>query len=112
MRPSMRRFYSMRRRFKTAKSSSKRAAHSLDYALLRRFIEIGVHGKADDIAREPFADRQAAFGDRKTAVGGLLMHRFGVIDRGRNALRLQRRGKAVAIDAVRQPDRVLRPDRG
>ena len=40
------------------------------------------------------------------------MHRFDVIDRGRNALRLQRRGELVAIDALGQADGILRPDRG
>ena len=40
------------------------------------------------------------------------MHRFRIIDRGRNALRLQRRREAVAIAALRQPDGVLRPHRG
>ena len=40
------------------------------------------------------------------------MHRLAVIDRGRHALGLQRGGKAVAVGAFRQADRVLRPDRG
>ena len=40
------------------------------------------------------------------------MHRFRIVDRGRNALRLQRRGKTVAVGALGQPDGVLRPDRG
>src|SRR5712692_1475405 len=39
------------------------------------------------------------------------MHRFRIIDRGWNALRLERRGETVAIAALWQPYRVLRPDR-
>src|ERR1700759_4131886 len=107
----MRRFYSKRRRFKTAKSGRKYAAHSLDDALLRRLVEIGMHRQADDIVGEPLADPPTAPRGRVNPGGGVLMHRLDVIDRGRNALGLERRGKAVAVDALRQADGVLRPDR-
>src|SRR5438477_4781843 len=40
------------------------------------------------------------------------MHRFRIVDGGWNALRLESSGKAIAIGALRQPDGVLRPDRG
>src|SRR5467141_2840360 len=40
------------------------------------------------------------------------MHRFWIIDRGRNTLRLQAGREGVAIAAVWQPNGVLRPDRG
>src|ERR1700761_8849269 len=98
----------MKRRIKTAKSCRKGAAHSLDYPFLGRLVEVGMHRQADDIARKLLASREAAVRDREIPIGGLLMHRFRVIDRGRNALRLQRRGKTVAVDALRQPDGVLR----
>ena len=71
-----------------------------------------MHRQADHVVREPFAHRQGAIGDREIPVGSLLMHRFRVVDRGRNALRFQRRGKTVAIGAFGQADGVLRPDRG
>src|SRR5664279_5828768 len=71
-----------------------------------------MHRQADDVARQAFAGRQAAVGDREIAIGGLLMHRFHIVDRGRNALRLQRRRKTVAVASLWQPDSVLRPYRG
>src|SRR5215210_1301581 len=40
------------------------------------------------------------------------MHRLRIIDRGRDTLRLQRGGEAIAIAALRQADGVLRPHRG
>ena len=77
MRPSMRRFYSMRRRCKIGEiRHDERAAHALDDPILRRLVEIGMHRQADDIVRKPLADRQAAVGDREIPVGGLLMHRL------------------------------------
>src|ERR1700688_554876 len=106
----------MRWRFKTAKSAeisvcawsvpktgrhfsgscAKRAAHSLDDPRLRRLVEIGMHWQADDIAGQAFACRQAAVCDREIPIGRLLMHRLWIIDRGRNALRLQHGSEAVA----------------
>jgi hypothetical protein len=64
------------------------------------------------VGRQALADRQAAVGDRVMPVGRLLMHRFRIIDRGWNALRLQRRGETIAIGVLGQTDGVLRPDRG
>jgi hypothetical protein len=85
---------------------------SLDDPFLCRLVQIGVHRQADDVAGQAFAGRQAAVGDREIPIGGLLVHRFRIVDRGRNALPLQDSGKAVAIAALRQADGVLRPDRG
>ena len=47
----------------------------------------------------------------KSPIGRLPVQRLGVIDRGRNALRLQR-GRERVAPAGGKPDRVLRPDRG
>ena len=44
------------------------------------------------------------------AIGGLAMQGLGVIDRGRDALRLQR-GRQRVPPPRREPDGVLRPDR-
>src|ERR1700719_643869 len=53
-------------------------------------IEIGVHGQADDFVGELFAYRKPALGDREAAIGRLPVQWLGIVDRGRNALRLQR----------------------
>src|SRR5438874_8250769 len=97
MRPSMDRFYPMKRSLKTAKSCPECAAHSLDDAILRHFVEIGVHRQADDVVREPLARGQPAVRDRIMLVGGLLVDRLGIVDRSRYPLRLQRCGEAVAV---------------
>src|SRR3569623_2129070 len=110
MRPSIRRFYRIASRRKTTKSVRKRGAHSLDAPLLGRFIQIGVHRQADDLGRQLFAARKASGRDRKIQVRGLLMQRLRIIDRGRNAMRLQRRSQRIAA-SIRQPYGVLRPYR-
>jgi hypothetical protein len=70
-----------------------------------------MHRQADDIGRQALACGKAAVRDRKIPVGGLLVHRLRIIDRGRDALCFQRGGERIAISALRQTDRVLRPDR-
>src|SRR3954449_4741066 len=102
----MRRFYSMERRFKTAKSGeltvalglfesphaavsrTGRATHRLDDPLLSRFVQVSMHRQADDIARKLFAHRKSAVRNGEIPIRGLLMHGFRIVDRGRDALRL------------------------
>src|SRR4051812_27426924 len=50
-------------------SGAERPAHRRDDAVLRRLVEVAVHGQADDLSREPLADRQAAVGHGVAAVG-------------------------------------------
>ena len=73
--------------------SLQRAAHSADDAILRRRVEIGVHRQADDLRGETIAHRHAALAHRIMLVGLLTVQRDRVIDRGRNALRLERGGE-------------------
>ncbi len=82
-----------------------------DDAILGRLVEIGVHRQADDLLGEAVGDRQSAFGTREAAIDLHAMQRLRIIDRGRDALGLERRRESVArarLDA----DGVLRPDRG
>ena len=58
------------------------------------FVEIGVHRQADDLVGQPVADRDAAVADRIMLVGLLPVQRDRVIDRGRDAFGLERRGEA------------------
>ena len=55
-----------------------------------------MHRQADHFAGQPIAHRQAAFGHRIMFVGLLAVQRDRIIDRGRNAFRLQRGGEGVA----------------
>src|SRR5438552_18458448 len=84
MRPSIRCFYSNDGARKMTESGPQCLTHSLDDAVLRRLVEIGVHRQADDLLRQPLADRYAAFGNREVLVGRLLVQRLLVIDRRRN----------------------------
>src|ERR1700720_3602776 len=79
--------------------------------VLGRLVDIGMHRQADHFPRKSLADRHAALDDGKMPVGFLAIERDRIIDRGRDALRLEGRRKTVA-PAGRQADRVLRPDRG
>ena len=67
-----------------------------------------MHGQAQHLAAQAFADRQRAGALAPGTVGRLQVHRQRVVDRGRDALRGKRRPDLVA---PLQPDRVLRPGR-
>src|SRR6185312_2353715 len=83
----------------------------LDDARLGRLVEIRVHRQTDDLAGELVADRQPAAAERILPVGDLPVQRDRVIDRGRDAVGLERGGERVAA-ATGDADGVLRPDRG
>jgi hypothetical protein len=53
--------------------------------ILRGVVEVRVHGQAEHLGRQAFADRQAVARRRELRVGGLPVHRSHVIDRGRDA---------------------------
>src|SRR5215831_18451676 len=72
------------------------AAHRVDNPVLRVRIEIGMHRQADDLGRQTSRYRQPAVGDREIAVRGLPMQRLRIVDRGRDALGLERRGEPIA----------------
>src|ERR1700736_4526721 len=80
------------RRAEQAGSSAPRG----DDAVLGRLVEIGVHGEADHLLGEPFAHRRAALGDREMLVALLAMQRHRIVDRGRDALALERNREPVA----------------
>src|SRR5215468_659598 len=91
-------------------SGAKRPAYGVDNPILGRLVEIGMQRQADHFLAEPLAHGQAAIGHRQAAIGALPVHRPRIVDRGRDALRLERVNEAVAAGA-RQPDRILRPYR-
>ena len=70
-----------------------------------------MHRQAEHLFGEAIADRHSALGERKVPISRLAMERLGVIDRGWNALGLQRGGKRVALTRL-EADRILRPDWG
>src|SRR5262249_5693421 len=90
-------------------SAPRTRAHRLDDTVLRRLVEVGVHGDADDLSCQPFRYRNAAGSDRIAAIAGLLRKRDRVIDSRGDAGRFARRSNGVA---ARRDQRVLRPDRG
>src|SRR5262245_23314600 len=92
-------------------SSPQRVPHRLDDAILSRFLEVGVHGQAYHLLGQPFAHRRAAERNGKVLVRLLAMQRNRVVDRGRNALGLERRRKPVT-PAAGKPEGILRPYRG
>src|SRR5262249_53954470 len=103
-------------------SAAKRPAYGVDNPILVRLVEIGMHRQADHFLPEPLAPRQPphprarsargppAAAPRNPRGGPLPVPRPGIVDRGRDALRLERADETVATGA-RQPDRVLRPYR-
>src|SRR6185312_5065006 len=66
--------------------------------------------QADHLLRDPLAHRRAAFGHRKTPVRLLTVERDRIVDRGRNALRIDRCRKRIALTGG-EADGVLRPNR-
>ena len=83
------------------RSGSEGASHRRDDPVLRRLVEIGVHRQADHLLRHPLAHRRPAFGHRKTLGRLLTVERDRIVDRGRNALRLDRSRKRIALTGGR-----------
>ena len=81
---------------RVAALTRQRPPHRADNTVLHRLLEISVHRQADDLIGEPLADRHAAVGHRTVAIGRLAVQRLAVIDRGRDALRLERCAERVA----------------
>src|SRR5262245_55598823 len=76
-------------------SAGQRAANGGDDTALHRFLEVSVHRQADDFLGQALAHRHPAdYG--KVAISGLAVQRLGIIDRRRDALRLERRRKLIA----------------
>src|SRR5690349_7580593 len=85
-------------------------ANSLNHAILRRLVEVGVHREADDLFRKLIGHRYAVIGYRKLLVSLEPMQRLRIVNRGRNALRFERRSECIANTGP-ETDGVLRPDR-
>src|SRR5262249_4903518 len=88
-------------------AAAQRPAYGVDNRLLGRLVEIGMHRQADHFLAEPLAHGQPAVGHRQAPVGALPVHRPRIVDRGRDALRLERADETVATGASRA-DRGLR----
>ena len=82
---------------------------SVNDELLLSFLQIGMHWEADDLRREPLADREAVAGDRIIPIGSLQVQGLGVIDRGGNATRFKARRESSAARGG-NPNRVLGPN--
>jgi hypothetical protein len=87
------------------------APHGFYDPILDRFVQIGMHGQADYLVREPLTDWRAAIGDREAPVMLLPVQRNGVVDGGGDALPLES-GRNHVPAALREPDGILRPNRG
>src|SRR5262249_47259267 len=93
------------------RSAPQRLPYRLDDAVLRRFLEIGVHRQTDHLIGKPFADLGATLGNGKMPVWCLAVQRDRIIDPGGDALRLERGCEPVAL-TERNANGVLRPYRG
>src|SRR5208282_3908632 len=101
----------LRGRMKEQALARQRAANCSDDTILDRLVEIGMHRQADHFLGQPLAHRRPAVGHREAAIRGLPVQRLGVIDRRRDALSLER-GRERDPPSGREPDGVLRPNRG
>src|SRR5689334_20719707 len=77
-------------------SPGQRAANGGDGTALHRFLEVSVHGEADDFLGQSLAHGRAAVGYREVPIGRLPVHRLGVVDRRRNALGFERSRERAA----------------
>src|SRR5262249_57681203 len=68
-------------------SSPQGAPHRGDDPVLRRLVEIGVHGQADHLFRQPVAHRHAALGHGETAIRLLPVHPAPPVNPARHAFR-------------------------
>src|SRR5438105_1273243 len=88
------------------RSPFQRAAEGVDDAILRRYVEVGMHWQAEHFGGEEIAHRHTALAHRIVLVGLLAMQRDRIINRGRNALGLET-GRDLIAAAAGDADGVL-----
>src|SRR6516165_10994112 len=94
------------------RSRLHRTAHTFNDAILRCDVEIRMHGKADNLLRDPFTHWQTALKDGIGAICPLLVHWLLVVDHRRDTHSTKNPRELLAVYAIGQLYRILRPNRG